>query len=60
LSVCCEYNKDYLGSAKGKEFRDRLDYCHLLNKESSAELVCVYSNKSTARSDLHVVKRECG
>jgi len=56
VSVCCEYNKDYLGSAKGKEFRDQLDYCPLLNKECAAELVCVYSNKSKVRSDLHVVK----
>jgi hypothetical protein len=56
VSVCCECNKDYLGSAKGKEFRDQLDYCHLLNNEYSAELVCVYSNKSKVRSDLHVVR----
>lgn len=60
MSVCCEYNKHYLGSVKGKEFRDQLDYSHLLNKECSAELVCVYSNKSKVRSDLHVVKRENG
>ena len=54
-SVCCDCNKAYLGSAKGREIRDQLDYCHLLRKVYSLELVCVYSNKSKLRSDLHVV-----